>query len=224
MEQYQLTVSNTIRKCQRNWDLSRKIPNEHIEQLITIAKNAPSTQDEGFFDLVVIKSRNMINQIHDRSIGYLMHDTNAKPIPSWKNPQTAANILFIWCKKIPPTIREFYQNDPGHCNPNPTEIHGSRKRQQDDSRLLENSLTSIGISLGVTAWAAAELGYTTGFCKCLGDHNDLKKLLNIKKEADPMYALGVGFPDNELPHNISHEGNMYNHHSCIEKRVNIHII
>ena len=59
-----LKISKTIRKCQRNWDLSKTIPEEHIQHLAYIAKHAPSKQDEAYFDLVIIKSRNIIDKIH----------------------------------------------------------------------------------------------------------------------------------------------------------------
>ena len=33
-------------KCQRNWDLSKKIPEEHINYFLCLAQNAPSKQHE----------------------------------------------------------------------------------------------------------------------------------------------------------------------------------
>ena len=214
-----LNISKTIRKCQRNWDLSKTIPKEHIKHLAHIAKHAPSKQDEAYFDLAVITSRKIIDQIHEWSVGFLQFDENHNPLPSIKNPQTAAKLLFIWFKKTPPTIRNYYQNQPGYHTPNPTEKDGAPKRQDEPSR-RDNAYTSIGISTGVTAWAAAELGYVTGFSKNLGESNALKALLNI--DLEPTYSLGIGFPDTSLPHNVSHEGNVYNSFSNRKRKTKIY--
>ena len=209
-----LKISKTIRKCQRNWDLSKTIPEEHIQHLAYIAKHAPSKQDEAYFDLVIIKSRNIIDKIHEWSVGFSMFDDAGNPLPSLKNPQTAANILFLWLKKPPLTIRNFYQERWNH-----NEINGMPKRQDEPSR-RDNAYTSIGISTGVTAWAAAELGYVTGFSKNLGESNALKALLNI--DLEPTYSLGIGFPDTSLPHNVSHEGNVYNSFSNRKRKTKIY--
>ena len=36
------------------------------------------------------------------------------------------------------------------------------------------------------------------------------------------YTLGIGFPDKNLPHNVSHEGNKYHSFSQYEKEINIY--
>ena len=215
-----LKISKTIRKCQRNWDLSKTIPEEHIQHLAYIAKHAPSKQDEAYFDLVIIKSRNIIDKIHEWSVGFSMFDDTGNPLPSLKNPQTAANILFLWFRKIPTTKRNFYQLRWNHDRK-----HGEPKDDLDPNR-KDNAYISIGVSLGVTAWAAAELGYVTGFSKNLGDHNNIKKLLhklyNKHPKLEPTYSLGIGFPDVNLPHNVSHEGNEYPAFSKQERLTNIY--
>ena len=52
-----LKISDTIRRCQRNWDVTKKIPNEHIQKLSHIAKYAPSKQDEGYLFLKIVCPR-----------------------------------------------------------------------------------------------------------------------------------------------------------------------
>jgi hypothetical protein len=209
-----IDVSKTIRKCQRNWDYTKTVSDEHIDHLAYIAKHSPSKQDEAYFDLAIIKDRAKIQKIYDWSIGFSQFDDDWNPLPSIKNPQTAANVLFIWFIKEPTTIRNFYQE--GY---NPDEKHGEPKRQDDPNR-RDNTFCSIGLSLGVTAWAAADLGYVTGFSKNLGNHEDLKKLLGM--ELEPIFSLGIGYPDTSLPHNISHEGKEYHSFSQYEKLTNIY--
>jgi len=35
-------IIKQLQKCQRNWDYSKTIPEEHIEHFLWIAQNAPS--------------------------------------------------------------------------------------------------------------------------------------------------------------------------------------
>ena len=165
---------------------------------------------------MIIKSRDIINQVHERSVGFSVHDENGNPLPEWKNPQTSANVLFMWFKKTPSTVRNFYQTKS-----NPNEVNGSPKRNDDPNR-RDNALISIGISMGLTAWNAAELGYVTGFSKNIDSEYDLQTVLNYDKNLEPMYALGIGFPDQNLPHNVSHEGNEYHSFSQYEKDIKIY--
>ena len=51
------------RRCQRNWDLSKTVPQEHIDHLIYLATHAPSKQDESFFDLYVVTDRDKIDYL-----------------------------------------------------------------------------------------------------------------------------------------------------------------
>ena len=44
-------IIKELQKCQRNWDYSKTIPEEHIEHFLWIAKNAPSKQWQGFYDV-----------------------------------------------------------------------------------------------------------------------------------------------------------------------------
>ena len=45
---------DNARRCQRNWDHSKSIPEEHIDPLDISGNTCPSKQDESFFDLYVL--------------------------------------------------------------------------------------------------------------------------------------------------------------------------
>lgn len=63
---------------------------------------------------------------------------------------------------------------------------------------------AVGISSAAAAFAAVELGYKTGFCKCF-DRQTLKGILKTggkKFEAEPMLMLGIGHPNDDLAHNV----------------------
>ena len=56
-------IIDTIRRCQRNWDHSKSIPDEHIDHWVYIAQNSPSKQDESYFNLYVITNKEKIDYI-----------------------------------------------------------------------------------------------------------------------------------------------------------------
>ena len=43
-------------RCQRNWDLSKKIPKEDVDTMIHAIKSAPSKQNEKHFQVSIISS------------------------------------------------------------------------------------------------------------------------------------------------------------------------
>ena len=55
---------------------------------------------------------------------------------------------------------------------------------------------SMGLSSGAAALAAANLGYKTGFCKCIDEHRTNAFVWNHfhKKIWDPTLAVGIGHP------------------------------
>jgi nitroreductase len=209
----QKNASVSARKCQRNWDYSREIPKEHLDHFVDIAKNAPSKQDEDYYNIVVITDREKIELVYNSSVGFTMVDENNNVIPdeltgdpAWKNPQSRANVLLLYMAKKPSTNHTFYwgkDKESYHLNGQPIP-------NTDEGKLIEDTYTAIGCSIGLTAFAAAQLGYVTGPNKNLGDRQKLKTLLELDDmDGWPIYTLGIGFPDVNLPHYISHENKNY---------------
>jgi nitroreductase len=64
---------------------------------------------------------------------------------------------------------------------------------------------AVGISAAAAALAGAELGYRTGFCRCINEEKSKKVLESyigkIKKEEVPL-MLGIGIPDEKFEHNV----------------------
>ena len=60
----------TIQKCQRNWDLTRTIPQEHINHWLWIAQNAPSKQHEAYYDVYFIRKAEVIKEMLDYTWGF----------------------------------------------------------------------------------------------------------------------------------------------------------
>ncbi len=201
-----LNSSKVIRRCQRNWDLSKSIPDEHINILAEVAKHSPSKQDEAYYDVLVITQRELIEELYKCSIGYW----KALKKESWPNPQTRANIIFAWVIKTPNTMRNYYQPDDPADTIKDGYSPGDKKHKDEISRTLENTYTAVGASMGVTAYVASLLGYSTGFNKNLGKFS---KIINLDtKKYYLKYTLGIGYPQQDKPHNIDHENREF--HSC----------
>jgi hypothetical protein len=60
-------IIDTIRRCQRNWDHSKCIPEEHINHWIYIATNAPSKQDVSYYNLYCITDKEKIQLLLDHT-------------------------------------------------------------------------------------------------------------------------------------------------------------
>ena len=52
-----------IQKCQRNWDYTKPMPEEHINYLLWVARNAPSKQHEAYYDIYYSSDRKVINEL-----------------------------------------------------------------------------------------------------------------------------------------------------------------
>tara|TARA_B110000483_G_scaffold45955_1_gene57357 strand:+ start:160 stop:996 length:837 start_codon:yes stop_codon:yes gene_type:complete len=178
-------------KCQRNWDLSKKIPEEHINYFLWLAQNAPSKQHEAYYDVFYIKKPEVIKELSN----YTWGNTSSRNPPACKrNSQMAANFYIQFVCKVPPTMQNS-TNDGKPVNP------------QNQTR-WDNAVVSVGIAIGLILRAAAELGYSTGCNKSnsmgpdcnfywekrMGIYDDVRKY--TKKM---FYGIGIGYPQEGRP-------------------------
>ena len=195
-------IDNT-RKCQRNWDLSKDVPQEHIDHWIYLATNSPSKQDESFFDLYVLTDREKINFLcKDHSWGFTMESGKDKVV---RNPQIGANVLFCFNKKSDDSdVRNFDE-------------YGNPRDPNSDSFEWSNPFTSIGIASGIVAFSANMMGYRTGYAKCMTYKQTPKESKEVwgetlgipKAENQLAFCLGIGYPDETLEWNQSKDNNEY---------------
>ena len=178
------------RRCQRNWDLSKTVPQEHIDHLIYLATHAPSKQDESFFDLYVVTDRDKIDYLcKEHSWGF-----TAFPGTDWvvRNPQMGANVLFCFNRKM-----------------NEVEVRNFDKfgdvRDPNATSRWDNAYTSIGIASGIMAFSATMMGYVTGYGKNFGykekpdSQKEWGKVLGVPEDENQLtYSLGIGYPDEDL--------------------------
>jgi nitroreductase len=169
-------------KCQRNWDLSKHIPEEDKNLIIESATNCPSKQNLNYYKLHVIEDRDTIERIHENTKGFgpiysdydsKLREENAYDLDKgeegqmYTNPQVLGQMLLAFTKNEEPLLQ----------------------RQEDDDWTEDRSM-AIGIAAGYVNVVATQLGYATGCCKCM----DSKAVENILGES-PILLMGVGIAD-----------------------------
>jgi nitroreductase len=167
--------------CQRNYDLSKKIPEHDKELLIHAATNCPSKQNIRFYNLHVFDDQNIIRRIHELTTGVHAYDKDGNFVPT-TNSQTMANLLFVFERREISELSDF----------------GKTKWTDGDKAMVDvyerDLFTSLGIASGYVNLTASMLGYKTGCCQCF-EIEELKPYLNIKN--DPVLMMGVGYRNDE---------------------------
>ena len=186
-------------RAQRNYDLTKSVPKEHIDCLIYAATNSPSKQNETHFNLKVYTDLNIIKQIHQTTKVYALFSEdnvddvfndrdgnfNTKEEYTITNSQIYANAVFVYC--------DDQKNLRGG-----THILATREDASEITKktLDEQKAYSIGISSGQLTMAAALLGYKTGFCSAFDTPNtkydDMLQTI-IKSETRPRLIVGIGY-------------------------------
>jgi len=193
---------DSARRCQRNWDLTRKVPEEHIDHWTYLATHAPSKQDESFFDLYVVTDREKIDfLVREHSWGFTAVDGKDWVV---RNTQMGANAMFIFNRKMnEDEVRNF-------------DKFGERRDPNATSR-WDNAYTAIGIASGIIAFSANNMGYKTGYGKNFGykempkmSHDVWCEVLGVPEgEQRLTYSLGIGYPDEDLEWFQSKDNNEY---------------
>jgi len=187
---------DTIRRCQRNWDRSSQIPEEHLNHWIYLAQHSPSKQDEAYYNVYVITNPTLIDKLYDDTWGFSI--TGSDPFPAIvRNPQVAASAYFLFTSKMPKTMR--------NRNPDGT------FRDADYPGRRDNQINAIGMAMGIIAFSAGNLGYVTGFNKNHGQNsapvNEIawRTELNIPIDEKTEYGMGIGWPQSGKRHYDSSE-------------------
>ena len=199
-------IKNAIevtQRAQRNYNLTKTIPQKDIDTLIHAASNGPSKQNETHFNLRVYTDPAIIKKIHEATKLYAMFswdnvdevfndkdgNFNTKEEYTVTNSQIYANAVFIWC------------DDTANLRGG-THILGARKEASFISKqtLFEQKSFSVGISAGQLSMAAALLGYKTGYCSAFERNvkrttpdKHLQTIINA--ETEPRIIVGIGYPN-----------------------------
>jgi nitroreductase len=166
--------------CQRNWDLSKQIPQEDLDVIIAAATECPSKQNLDFYSLLVIQNQEIQQKIYENTYTRPAGDPRGR-----KNPQVLANTLLVFVPKDPnKTVRNLEMNE--YVRGNMTE--------KTKNKLDHDTHQAIGVAAGFVNVVAQSLGYATG-CNICMNSDAIKKILGIEKH--PELMMGIGFKDPE---------------------------
>jgi len=162
---------------QRNWDLSRQIPEDDIKILEAAVTQCPSKQNFAFYKTTFITNRSIIEKIHEKSTGLGYVDAETQQRVECTNPQTLANLLVVF-EEITPSA--YFDKHHALRNNNSKSVF---ERDRD---------TAVGIAVGYMNVVATMLGYETGCCACY-DQEAIQEILG--SENKPVLLMGVGYKD-----------------------------
>jgi len=227
-----INAINKSQHCQRNWDLSKKIPDKDIGLLVSAASHCPSKQNIAFYNVHVVTNQDLIAQIHSHTAGFAARrDENNVLIPTVKlgpedpvefipNDQVLANALFIFEDNTDLTLwrdvdklkyaenyQQFYSIEHGN---DPTGVNQQVVHFDRD--------VAIGIGSAYLALVAVQAGYSTGFCSCM-KQEDIKKVLGLKRL--PLLMVGVGYPDDTKIRNASQSLGDFVYPTKIKQPINV---
>jgi nitroreductase len=168
---------NTIKQCQRNFDLNKPVSNDHIQQLIDVAHNAPKKNSMRFFSLVVLQSRDKVHEFAKVTLPEVLAKSGAPD--AVVQAQAYAPLVMCWVHDDY-LHKEYFAQEP----------HKAAGHDPDMKYL------HVGISSTCVAMKAAELGYKTGFCACYGSSRELLKKYGIDGEI--VLFLGIGHPQENI--------------------------
>jgi len=183
-----LDLIEQTQHCQRNWDLDKSLDQETIDWLFDVGYTMPTKQNLSSFQIVAFTDRTAIENLTKNAV-----DKKWGKGRHVKNPQMLAPVVFA-----------FFENHD----------KDERKRSQEIRSGNHTTMVEIGIAAGAMALAANSIGLRTGYCKCFyplesgkDKKNKLARLLkNYKiKGTDIGLALGVGYPVEGLPSNVSND-------------------
>lgn len=172
--------------CQRSWDLTKTIPQEDLETLVTSVSQCPSKQNIAYYKCHFITNRSVIESIHNNTDGFTV---KYSPKVTQTNSQTLANLLVAF-EDIPITPRllngEIRNDQSLWLQQDETNIPEALKRDKE---------MAIGIASGYLNLTANLLGYSTGFCACFNPAT-VGNILGIENKV--LLLLGVGFKNDSV--------------------------
>lgn len=193
-------------RCQRNWDLSKSIPDEDLELLIHAIKSSPSKQNEKHFKVYAITNYDIRKNIYDNTKNFA-HDAdgismcfNQDGTINYKNQsQLIGNVLFVFCREKNDIYRsgesfsggKFSKEDMNVLRAGTVDMSTAEKKKAAQDKLNSYALQAIGISVGYLILTAHMLGYKTG-CSSGFDGDSV---VNATGNDYPETIVAVGFDD-----------------------------
>ena len=180
--------------CQRNWDLTRSIPQADLDLLVHAVTQCPSKQNIAFYKAHFIQDRALIEQIHE----FTRHNSRHPKYKTETNSQILANLVVVFERNdfVQSLSSDIYRNEETEL------IIKGQKTAVEIPALQRDSEIAIGIASGYLNLTAGILGYSTGCCACFQE-SEIKKLLNL--EQPPILLMGVGFENPNINRRVHHQ-------------------
>jgi len=195
---------DSAQKAQRNYDLSKSIPQEDLDTLIYAAQNSPSKQNETHYQLHVFTDQEIIRKIYQctkRFCLFTKDDDYSKLFGEvdgvyWQseerslyNSQVLANALFVYAK------------DDGNIR-GCSHITGHKKDNPKSQREFQRQQNySIGISSGQLVLVSALMGLKTGMCSSFD--KSIEPVIDVENKVHLL--VGVGYEDSHKDRRIHPE-------------------
>lgn len=170
--------------CQRNWDLSKEIPEEDLDIIVHAATNCPSKQNIAHYKVHLITNRDVIESIHANTAGFARNYTDENIVYE-TNSQVLANLLVVfeaydYTKNLPDAVIRNDETQAWLAN---------AITPAQEATLIRDRHVAVGIAAGYINVVSNMLGYSTGCCSCF-DGKALKEILNAENEI--LLLMGVG--------------------------------
>ena len=171
-------------RCQRNFDLSRSIPEEDIDTLKVAVTQCSSKQNRVFYKAHFITNRDVIQQLYDLTDGFMI---NFETRETKKNPQVLANLVVAFSEdlSVDEGLRTTEERDLG-------KVLTSREAKVA-GRTDQDVFTAVGIAAGYLTYTANLLGYSTGCCQCFSP----ARVGKVLGENKTFLLMGIGFPNKD---------------------------
>lgn len=199
-------VITIAQKCQRNYDLSKPIPQEHIDLIVESVTQCPSKQNLAFYNVHVVTNPDTIEKVHDYSYGVSAHDDNL----SISNPQVLGGVALVFTARSDGYSQgNTYRNSEcrhleeelSSDEPDSTTMARIQQRYEADQNM------AVGVAAGYSTLVAGLLGYRSGCSKCIMGP-EIHNLLNMDADEHPILMMGIGHNNPEKNRRI-HAKNDY---------------
>jgi nitroreductase len=174
--------------CQRNWDLSKEVPDRDLKVMETAVTQCPSKQNYAYYKPYIITNREIIEKIYHQTDGFIINREG----DSIKNVQVLANVLVVFAED-----NEYMKIDVRDKNAKLAIDAGKELPEQERQRNI-----SMGIAAGYLNLSATMLGYSTGCCTCF-NAKGIQKVLGIEEHV--LLLMGVGWADENRPRREKHD-------------------
>lgn len=177
--------------CQRNWDLTKVIPEDDLDLFIQAATKCPSKQNLAHYKVHFITNRNIIEEIHSNTEGFARNYTDEE-ITHETNSQTLANLLVVFEAY---DFRQKLYTDPVIRNDETQKILTNQTLSTVDKEVLKrDQQIAVGIAAGYLNLLSSILGYSTGCCSCFSPE-PIQKIINAENEI--LLLMGIGFNNSD---------------------------